>query len=183
MPGAMLAMLWMLVMMMMMMVAALPQTDREFVTESVTINDTLYVCYNKTVRHVDARVTCFNIGGRVFQPQSKAIERMVAIACDFSHFWLGFRRQIHPYVFSPKRTVTTPTPTAGNPTQADDLDVDHDDNTDAVPYTNWQRGEPNNFGKQENCVSLRRTIDDCNVVYWDDVKCSGSNRQRFVCEI
>lgn len=119
----------------------------------------------------------------------------MAIACDFSEFWLGFRRQTHPRVFLPSAPVklTTATPanatpaaekaTTANPAGESDDDDNDDEETGTAPYTNWVRGEPNNFGNRENCVSLRRTVDDCNIVYWNDVPCSGSHRQRFVCEI
>ena len=47
---------------------------------------------------------------------------------------------------------------------------------DPVEYTNWCGGEPNNWGKNEDCVVMKNNNAQC----WNDLGCN--NQRNYVCQ-
>lgn len=52
---------------------------------------------------------------------------------------------------------------------------------DALAFTLWNDGEPNNSGNDENCVNVNQDSDSYVQGKWNDWSCD--NQARFVCEI
>ena len=52
---------------------------------------------------------------------------------------------------------------------------------DALAFTLWNDGEPNNSGNNENCVNINQDEDSYVEGKWNDLSCD--KQARFVCEI
>ena len=107
--------------------------------------------------HLEAKATCQSIGGKLFEPKSeKDYNEVCALAKTkgIGKFWLG----IHDISNEGKFTYDS-------------------DGKDLV-WTNWHKGEPNDWGKGEDCV--RSGHGHRGVNKWNDSPCN--DKYSFICE-
>ena len=106
----------------------------------------------------EAKNTCQNIGGKLFEPKSEKVYDCVSALAKtkgISIFWLG----IHDISNEGKFT--------------------YESDGKAVDWTNWHKGEPNDFRKGEDCTRSGHGHNDVNK--WNDSPCE-REKYSVVCE-
>ena len=104
--------------------------------------------------HLEAKATCQSIGGKLFEPKSEKVYKEVSTLAKIkgiSKFWMGIHDISNEGQFT------------------------YDSDGKDVVWTNWHGGEPNDWGKGEDCVrSVRRGNK------WNDSPCN--DKYSFICE-
>ena len=107
--------------------------------------------------HSEAKATCQSIGGKLFEPKSeKDYDCVSALAKTkgISKFWLGIHDISNEGQFT------------------------YDSDGKDVGWTNWHSGEPNDFGKGEDCTRSGHGHEGVNK--WNDSPCD--SKFSIICE-
>ena len=107
--------------------------------------------------HSEAKATCQSIGGKLFEPKSeKDYDCVSALAKTkgISKFWLGIHDISNEGQFT------------------------YDSDGKDVVWTNWHSGEPNDFGKGEDCTRSGHGHEGVNK--WNDSPCD--SKFSIICE-
>jgi len=106
----------------------------------------------------EAKATCQSIGGKLFEPKSEKVYNEVstlAKAKGISKYWMGIIDKTNEGQFT------------------------YDSDGGALCWTNWHKGEPNDWGKGEDCTRSGHGHNDVNK--WNDSPCE-REKYSVVCE-
>ena len=108
--------------------------------------------------HLEAKATCQSIGGKLFEPKSEKVYNEVSTLAKIkgiSKFWMGIHDISNEGQFT------------------------YDSDGKDVVWTNWHGGEPNDWGKGEDCTRSGHGHNDVNK--WNDSPCE-REKYSVVCE-
>ena len=108
--------------------------------------------------HLEAKATCQSIGGKLFEPKSEKVYNEVSTLAKIkgiSKFWMGIHDISNEGQFT------------------------YDSDGKDVVWTNWYSGEPNDFGKGEDCVRSGHGHRG-KQKKWNDSPCN--DKYSFICE-
>ena len=108
--------------------------------------------------HLEAKATCQSIGGKLFEPKSEKVYKEVSTLAKIkgiSKFWMGIHDISNEGQFT------------------------YDSDGKDVVWTNWYSGEPNDFGKGEDCVRSGHGHRG-KQKKWNDSPCN--DKYSFICE-
>ena len=111
----------------------------------------------KKKSHSDAKATCQSIGGKLFEPKSEKVYNEVSTLAKIkgiNKFWMGIHDISNEGQFT------------------------YDSDGNDVDWTNWHKGEPNDWGKGEDCV--RSGHGHGGVNKWNDSPCT--DKYSIICE-
>jgi len=125
------------------------------------LNDACYAIGTAEVTYAEATQTCESLGAKVVEPTSLASHKLV-------HDWVygSFRSDVKYWI---------------GVTRNADGNFAYASSGDALAFTLWNDGEPNNSGNNENCVNINQDEDSYVEGKWNDLSCD--KQARFVCEI
>ena len=122
------------------------------------LNDACYAIGHDEVTYADATAVCESLNSKMFEPASADAHALVhdwmyGVFRGDVKYWLGVTRQSNG-------------------------DFGYATTGKALAFSDWNSGEPNNSGNNENCVDVNQ---DDGSGKWNDWGCD--NKARFVCQI
>merc|ERR1719270_2039292 len=108
---------------------------------------------NNKVNYDTAKQSCTNIGGILYEPRDQSVMKSVislAKKANLGEFWIGIHDMDNEGTFI------------------------YDSDKSKLSFTNWNSGEPNNWGSGEDCAAVDGSGN------WNDLPCADFQRS-YIC--